>query len=101
MQEVFLDLSDSVAPLRTVIRLSGEGETTGGMMENECEAPSRKLERERDKDIGGTRHDEQGDRETGREEPKRFTVAHIKESGLIESLRGVCSSLLIWLNIPD
>lgn len=35
------------------------------------------------------------------EGPKRFMVAHIKESALIESLRGVCSSLLIWLNIPD
>jgi len=57
---------------------------------NECEVPLK--ERERSAERGRARYGE---------EPKRFMVAHIKESALIESLRGVCSSLLIWLNIPD
>lgn len=52
--------------------------------------------------IGDTRGQRKRRRRRhGGEGPKRFMVAHIKESALIESLRGVCSSLLIWLNIPD
>lgn len=55
----------------------------------------RKRERERD------RQSDDGGRHEAGVGPKRFMVVHIKESALIESLRGVCSSLLIWLNIPD
>lgn len=52
--------------------------------------------------VGGARKIGDGGARRHGEGPKRaFMVAHIKESALIESLRGVCSSLLIWLNIPD
>lgn len=59
--------------------------------------------RERRNDRMSARKRRSAERERGGygEGPKRFMVTHIKESALIESLRGVCSSLLIWLNIPD
>lgn len=73
------------------------GRVVGGGIEGDGEAEGAPSP------VGGARKIESVGGGGGRhgEGPKRFMVAHIKESALIESLRGVCSSLLIWLNIPD
>jgi len=86
--------------------LLGEGEAAGGLLRSESGAKSRQGNQEREREGERDRHwrnEARGNRRrgSGGGGAKRFTVAHIKESGLIESLRGVCSSLLIWLNIPD